>query len=202
MIQRHDEDEGILAEHRVRAGKVIRRIRDFVRKSEPRRAAVPLAEIVEDTLGIAEIDTRRAGVRLCIDIAPELPPVFADRIMIEQVLLNLIRNAIEAMAELPPNRRTLEVRARRADAVVAVSVVDNGHGIDGEASAMLFTPFFTTKSEGMGRGLNICRSIIEFHDGRLWVEPNPGGGTIFNFTLPMEVVDAPSAQSESRVQRA
>jgi PAS domain S-box-containing protein len=185
-----------------RAGKVIRRIRDFVRKSEPRRAAVPLAEIVEDTLGIAEIDTRRAGVRLCIDIAPELPPVFADRIMIEQVLLNLIRNAIEAMAELPPNRRTLEVRARRADAVVVVSVVDHGHGIDEEASAMLFTPFFTTKSEGMGMGLNICRSIIEFHDGRLWVEPNPGGGTIFNFTLPMEVVDAPSAQSESRVQRA
>jgi DNA-binding MarR family transcriptional regulator len=98
--------------------------------------------------------------------------------------------------------RTIEVRARRADAVVVVSVVDHGHGIDEEASAMLFTPFFTTKSEGMGMGLNICRSIIEFHDGRLWVEPNPGGGTIFNFTLPMEVVDAPSAQSESRVQRA
>ena len=105
--------------------------------------------------------------------------------MIEQVLLNLMRNAIEAMGETPLEQRRLAVRARQHDGVIEVRVVDRGSGIAEAVKERLFTPFFSTKQEGMGMGLNICRSIIEFHKGRLWVEDNPDGGTIFVFTLPL-----------------
>ncbi len=179
-----------------RAGKIIRRIRDFVRKSEPRRAAVALSEIVEDALGFAEIDARKARVTIERDMAAGLPPVFADRIMIEQVMLNLVKNAIDAMVDVPEEERRLALSARLVDGMVEVSVADRGHGILGDDVERLFTPFYTTKSEGMGMGLNICRSIIEFHDGRLWTEPNPEGGTVFKFTLPVEIA------SERVVRRA
>jgi len=179
-----------------RAGKIIRRIRDFVRKSEPRRAAVVLAEIVDDAMGFAEIDAKKAMVRIHRDIDRELPPVFADRIMIEQVMLNLIKNAIDAMVDVPEDERQLRLSARQVDGMIEVSVSDRGHGILVEDAERLFTPFYTTKSEGMGMGLNICRSIIEFHDGRLWTESNPEGGTVFRFTLPVEIA------SERDVRRA
>ncbi len=179
-----------------RAGKIIRRIRDFVRKSEPRRAAVSLAEVMDDAQTMAELNTRRAGVKLVVDVPDTLPAVFADRIMVEQVVLNLLRNGAEAMAATPAEARVLEVRAREvAGGMVQVSVADRGHGISDEDLERLFKPFFTTKAEGMGMGLNICRSIIEFHGGRLWVEPNPDGGTIFHFTLPLETAGVPFAES-------
>ena len=171
-----------------RAGKIIRRVREFVKKSEPRRSAVHIAEVLEDAIGFAEIDARRMSSRIVSDVTPELPPVFADRIMIEQVVLNLVKNGIDAMTDLPADQRVLLVRARAAGPrAVEVSVVDRGHGIGEEERARLFTPFYTTKAEGMGMGLNICRSIIEFHDGRLIVDSNPEGGTIFSFTLPTEI---------------
>ncbi|WP_068634861.1 PAS domain-containing sensor histidine kinase [Thauera butanivorans] len=183
-----------------RAGKIIRRVREFVKKSEPRRSAVNLVDILDDALGFADIDARRTGIRLVADIEPDLPPVFADRIMIEQVVLNLIRNGLDAMADTLPEQRLLVVRARRCGEDMAeaieVAVIDRGHGISEEGRQRLFTPFYTTKAEGMGMGLNICRSIIEFHDGRLIVDDNPEGGTIFSFTLPAESVServAPSA---------
>lgn len=170
-----------------RAGHIIRRIRDFVRKSEPRRAPVSLAEVMEDALGIAELNSRKAGVELVVDVPAGLPLVSADRIMVEQVVLNLIRNGVEAMAGTRPSERVLNVAVRPvAGRMMQVSVADHGHGIGQEDLEHLFKPFFSTKAEGMGMGLNICRSIIEFHGGRLWVEPNPVGGTIFHFTIPME----------------
>lgn len=179
-----------------RAGKIIRRIRDFVRKSEPRRTAVPLDEVVDDALGFAEIDARKAAVRVRREIAPKLPPVYADRIMIEQVLLNLVKNGMDAMGDTPDDCRVLTLSARVVrEGLVEVSVADRGHGIRDEDAERLFTPFFTTKSEGMGMGLNICRSIIEFHDGRLWTEPNPEGGTVFRFTLPVEIAGERNARS-------
>lgn len=179
-----------------RAGKIIRRIRDFVRKSEPRRGAVALAEVIEDAVSFAEIDARRAGVRVVTDIEPGLARVSADRIMIEQVILNLVRNGIDAMNEVGQREHPLVVRAFQADARMAqVAVIDRGSGIGTADRERLFTPFFTTKPDGMGMGLNICRSIIEFHEGRLWEEPNPEGGTIFRFTLPMENQSERIAQS-------
>ena len=179
-----------------RAGKIIRRVRDFVKKSEPRRRALALAEILDDALGFAEIEAHRTGIRLVAEIEPELPLVFADRIMIEQVVLNLIRNGLDAMAEALPELRVLRVRARSfGKDAVEVAVIDRGHGISEEGRKRLFTAFYTTKTEGMGMGLNICRSIIEFHDGRLIVDENPEGGTIFSFTLPTESASERPAHS-------
>ncbi len=169
-----------------RAGKIIRRIRDFVRKSEPQRGAVRLSDIVEDALGFAEIDARKHGARIDNRITPDLPPIFADRIMIEQVVLNLVKNGIESMKDSEEDRRVLTVTARVVEHTIEVSVLDHGHGISAEDREKLFNAFYTTKSDGMGMGLNICRSIIEFHNGRLWVDNNPEGGSIFRFTLPTE----------------
>ncbi|MBS0544417.1 MAG: PAS domain-containing sensor histidine kinase, partial [Proteobacteria bacterium] len=130
------------------------------------------------------------------DVAPRLPAVFADQIMIEQVVLNLIRNGFDAMADTLPEDRVLVVRAQPCgEHAVEVAVIDRGHGISEEDRQRLFTPFYTTKAEGMGMGLNICRSIIEFHDGRLVVDANPEGGTIFAFTLPTEVASERLARS-------
>ena len=179
-----------------RAGKIIRRVREFVKKSEPRRSAVRMPDVLDDALGFADIDARRTGIRLVTEIEPELPPVFADRIMIEQVVLNLIRNGLDAMADTLPESRVLRVRARRfGKDAVEVAVIDRGHGISEEGRQRLFTPFYTTKTEGMGMGLNICRSIVEFHDGRLIVDDNPEGGTIFSFTLPTESASERFARS-------
>jgi len=179
-----------------RAGKIIRRVREFVKKSEPRRSAVKITEVLEDAIGFADIDARRTGMRIQTEIEPDLPPVYADRIMIEQVLLNLIRNGLDAMNDTLPEARVLTVRVHRfGDAAVEVAVIDRGHGISEEGRRQLFTPFYTTKAEGMGMGLNICRSIVEFHNGRLVVDPNPEGGTIFSFTLPTETASERNARS-------
>ncbi|MBI4988454.1 MAG: PAS domain S-box protein [Rhodocyclales bacterium] len=168
-----------------RAGKIIRRTREFVKKSEPVRAPVALAEIVEEAIGFADIEARKAAVAIRVDIPPDLPPVFADRIMIEQVVLNLVKNGVEAMQQAHAGERELKVTARLDGSTVEVAVADRGCGMTDEQLERLFVPFFTTKAEGMGMGLNICRSIVEYHDGRLWAQPNPGGGSVFRFTLPI-----------------
>jgi len=172
-----------------RAGKIIRRVHDFVRKSEPKRAPCALGEVIEDCLGFIEADARKHRIRIDCQI-PELPPIPADRLMLEQVLLNLIRNGMEAMAATPESERTLDIRMEAGETELRISVADRGCGIAPEIRDKLFSAFFTTKPEGMGVGLSICRSIIEFHRGRIWAEDNTqsptGSGTIFIFTLPLE----------------
>lgn len=171
-----------------RAGKIIRRTREFVKKSAPVRAPVALAEIVEEAIGFADIEARKAAVPIRIDIPADLPPVFADRVMIEQVVLNLVKNGIESMQQTPPGERALALAARLdGEGMVEVAVADRGCGLSEGQVERLFTPFFTTKAEGMGMGLNICRSIVEYHGGRLWLAPNPGGGSVFRFTLPVRI---------------
>jgi signal transduction histidine kinase len=168
-----------------RAGTIIRRMRDFVNKREPNRAAVPVVEVVEEALGFAEIDARKAGVAIVRDVPSDLPPIYADRVMIEQVLLNLVKNAIEA-TQGTEGRREVAVTARPdGGRAVEVAVVDRGRGFEPEQADKLFLPFYTTKPDGMGMGLSICRSIVEFHGGRLWAQPNPAGGSVFRFTLPI-----------------
>lgn len=173
-----------------RAGKIIRRVHDFVRKSEPKRAPCQLAEVIEDCLGFAEPEARKRQVHLTAELPSSLPDVPADRLMLEQVLLNLIRNGMEAMSDTPDGMRRLDIRVRAEPQELIISVADSGSGITPEIRDKLFTAFFTTKPEGMGVGLSICRSIIEFHRGRLWVEDHfqsvSGHGTIFFFTLPLE----------------
>lgn len=167
-----------------RAGQIIRHIYEFVRRSEPKREPCDLNGVVQDATGLIEADARKCGVRIVLQTADRLPPVLADRVMLEQVILNLVRNGIDAMREVPAGRRTLTISSRADDAVVTVSVADHGCGISTETAEKLYAPFFTTKPEGMGMGLNICRSIVEFHAGRLWFESSREGGTVFSFSLP------------------
>lgn len=173
-----------------RAGKIIRRVHDFVRKSEPKRAPCSLGDVIEDYLGFVEPDARKHQIRIECEVPHHLPPIPADRLMLEQVLLNLIRNGMEAMASTPAADRVIRIVTDISAAELRISVSDCGCGITPEVRTKLFTAFFTTKPEGMGVGLSICRSIIEFHRGRLWAEDNPqsptGTGTIFIFTLPLE----------------
>lgn len=169
-----------------RAGRIIRQVHEFVKKSEPRRAPCDVNAIVEDTIGFMEADARKRQVKIRQQLAPGLPQVLADRVMLEQVLLNLLRNGMEAMLEVRATDRLLAVSTAVHDGAIMVSVADRGCGIPTEVAAHLFEPFYSTKVEGMGMGLNICRTIIEFHKGRMWAEDNPPRGTVFRFTLPLD----------------
>ena len=166
-----------------RAGQVIRSVHEFVKKREPHRESVAMQQVIDGIRALIELQARQSYVTLQVDIAPDLPPVLADRVLLEQVLLNLTRNAIEAMQDIAPERRLLRIAAGVLDGQVAVSVIDNGHGIAPEVAERLFSPFFSTKAEGMGMGLSICRTAIEFHGGTLTHADNPGGGTVFTFAL-------------------
>ncbi len=168
-----------------RAGRIVRRVHDFVRKSEPKLAPCDLAEVIDDSVGFIEAAAKIHNIRIVREIQGMRPELMADRGMLEQVLLNLMRNAIEAMTSALPERRRLTVKLIRINDQMRIQVIDCGPGIPPEVQEKLFTPFFSTKAEGMGMGLNICRSIIEFHHGRLWVEENPEGGAIFVITLPI-----------------
>ncbi len=173
-----------------RAGEIIRRVHDFVRRSEPKREPLDLNTVLRDAIGLIEADARKRQVQLRVELGEPMPPVVADAVMIEQIVVNLVRNAMDAMRELAPAQRLVEVRTARHGRFATVSVADRGAGIPTDIAARLFEPFFTTKAEGMGMGLNICRSIAELHHGRLGFETRPGGGTIFTLSLPL---DAPPA---------
>ncbi|GAB3380494.1 sensor histidine kinase [Massilia agri] len=167
-----------------RAGQIIRSVHEFVKKREPRREQVTIRSVIDGVRALVELQARQAGVVLRVELPPQLPAVLADRVMLEQVLLNLTRNAIEAMQDTAPNQRVLRIAAAVVEDKVAVSVIDRGHGIPENVAAGLFEPFYSTKAEGMGMGLSICRTAIEFHGGTLSHAPNPGGGTVFTFALP------------------
>lgn len=167
-----------------RAGQIIRSVHEFVKKREPRREQVTIRSVIDGVRALVELQARQAGVVLRVELPPQLPEVAADRVMLEQVLLNLTRNAIEAMQDTAPGQRVLRIAAAHIEDKVAVSVIDRGHGIPEHVAAGLFEPFYSTKAEGMGMGLSICRTAIEFHGGTLSHGPNPGGGTVFTFALP------------------
>ncbi len=170
-----------------RAGKIIRRMRDMVKKSDPNREPIALAELLDEARAFADIEARRTSTQIVVNLPENLPKIVVDRIMIEQVLLNLVRNGIEAMHDTPVERRRLDISAHQIDARwLQVEIGDQGHGLPEEDIERIFAPFYTTKQEGMGIGLAICRSIVEFHQGRLWVEPGREGGTRFRFTVPIE----------------
>ncbi|MDE2441802.1 MAG: PAS domain S-box protein [Betaproteobacteria bacterium] len=170
-----------------RAGKIIRRMRDMVKKGDPNRQPIALSELIDEARAFADIEAQRTGTQIIVDLPENLPRIVVDRIMIEQVLLNLVKNGIEAMGDVPVERRQLTLQAGLLDErMLEVTVADHGHGLAVEDAEKIFAPFYTTKPEGMGIGLAICRSIIEFHQGRLWVSPRREGGTEFHFTVPIE----------------
>lgn len=168
----------------LRAGEVIRRLRAFVKNRSTRSETIDLNRLIEDLRVLAEPDARVNDVRLVLDLAAHVPPVSADPVQIQQVLLNLVRNAIDATNEAPGAQREVVLATRVAMEGVEVAVIDHGAGIDPKILDNLFNPFFTTKATGTGLGLAISRSIIRAHLGKLGHRSTPGGGTTFYFTLP------------------
>ncbi|WP_051328587.1 PAS domain-containing sensor histidine kinase [Geminicoccus roseus] len=190
LLERSTEEKAVMlrqaveqaAEQALRAGQIIRHLREFVARGESERHVEHLAKLIEEASALALVGAKEKGVRVGFRFDPEAPLVLVDRIQIQQVLLNLIRNAIEAMQE--SLRRELLVQTdAQPGSMVQVSVSDTGPGIAAEIAQQLFHPFITTKKHGMGVGLSICRTIVESHGGKIWAEAGPDGGTVFRFTL-------------------
>ena len=186
-----------IAEQSQRAGRVIRSVHDFVRRREQVREMTEPRALIDAVMPLVSLQARKLSVRIACTLEPELPPVWCDRTMVEQVLLNLARNAMQAMDAPGDAPRELALQVGRVlsgdrpsdwRGWVEFSVSDTGPGIAPAVAARLFTPFFTTKAEGMGLGLSLCRTVVEQHGGQLVFGPRPGGGTVFRFTLPMALL--------------
>jgi len=166
-----------------RAGEIIRHLRAFIGKRETGRSQENINKLVEEAVAFASVGAADADVRVRLDLDRALEPILIDRVQIQQVLINLIRNANEAMQSV--SRRELTVTTGRTGKdLVEIAIIDTGPGLPQAVTDRLFQPFVTTKDKGMGIGLSICQSIVEAHGGRIWTEPNPGGGTVFRFHLP------------------
>jgi signal transduction histidine kinase len=185
-----EELREILADIRkddLRASEVIRRVRELVGKRELRREALDVNDVVRDVLRLVAVEAQTRGIALQADLAPELLPVQGDRMQVEEALLNLIVNGMDAMRANPPGQRPLRVSTScEGDEWVTLTVRDEGHGILAERLPRIFEAFFTTKEQGMGLGLALARSIAELHRGRIRAENNPGAGATFCLSLPRD----------------
>jgi two-component system sensor kinase FixL len=183
--------QGVLAkvaEQAERAGQIVRRMRDFLENRAGHREVEDILPIAEDAMALGLIGAKSAAVETRFMPEMNLPPVMADRVQIQQVLVNLLRNAVEAMAASPKRELTLAI-ARRGD-MVHISVADTGPGISPSITDRLFKPFVTTKPHGMGIGLAISKTIVEAHGGEMHAGAHPGGGALFEFTLPIAAADS------------
>jgi two-component system, LuxR family, sensor kinase FixL len=179
------------ADQALRAGEIIRRLREFLSRGEGERRVENLPKLVQEACALALVGAKEHDVRVNYAIALDADSVLVDRVQIQQVILNLVRNAMDAMVDQPV-RELMVSTAAVDDHMAMVSVKDTGPGVDEAAAAKLFQPFVTTKASGMGVGLSISRTIVEAHGGRIWTEPNPGGGAVFHFTLRL----APEVQDD------
>jgi signal transduction histidine kinase len=181
------------------AGEVIARLRALSRKTAPEMVRLDINEVINEVLSLIRREISNHQVSARLDLVASLPPIFGDRVQLQQVILNLLVNGIQAMALVSDRPRELLIRSRANNAEqILVEVGDSGIGIDPQHAGQLFNAFFTTKADGMGMGLSICRSIIEAHGGRIWASPNAGPGTIFQFTLPARRVDAVQPEGTAR----
>jgi signal transduction histidine kinase len=169
-----------------RAAEVLRSIRGFLRQ-DGQPAEVELRPALDGILGFVMPEIRRHGIALSVEVPPDLPPLWIDAVQLDQVLLNLLRNSIDALAnrERRDGAERIAIAAARRERMVEISVADTGPGVPEDKVGPLFDLFFTTKPSGMGLGLPICRSIVESHGGRLWLASNGPGGACFSFTLPL-----------------
>ena len=167
-----------------RAGAIMRGLREIVEKGEAARAASDINKVVEEASALGLIGAARKGIRVDLELGNELPPVNINEIQIQQVVMNLVRNGVEAMAASEKRDLTIKTALDHEDAV-EIAIGDTGPGLAEEVEERLFQPFVSTKAGGMGIGLSISHSIVEAHGGRLWATPAPDGGTVFHFTLPL-----------------
>jgi C4-dicarboxylate-specific signal transduction histidine kinase len=169
-----------------RAGEIVDRIHEFIRARGPRRAAVGINKLVREAADLVESEVRDNGVKVRMELAEKLPSVMVESTQIEQVIVNLIRNGLEAMADGRTKDRRLTIETSRANSgSVGCRIRDAGPGLPEEAIERIFEPFYTTKANGLGVGLSISQSIVEAHGGHLWASVNPDQGTTFQFTLPI-----------------
>jgi C4-dicarboxylate-specific signal transduction histidine kinase len=171
--------------HTERAGDIVRNVKQFVRRHEAASTPTQVNALIEQTLSVLEFDILESRATVRLDLDEDLPTTYLSPLEIQQVLINLIKNAFEAMADLPTGRRRVEVRTQASGSMVRISVADRGPGIANKDAADIFNPFFTTKPHGMGLGLAVCRSIVESHGGRMAATHNEHGGATFSFTLPI-----------------
>lgn len=172
-------------EQALRAGQIIRRLREFVARGDTEKTVVDANVVVNESLALARMSNKLGRTNVRLDLDTPAHSIIADKVQIQQVLLNLVRNALEAMEDCDAG--ALIVSAHAAGEFIEFAVADRGPGLAEDVRKRLFEPFVTTKKDGMGVGLSICRTIVESHGGRLWADPNPGGGTVFRFTLPRAV---------------
>jgi PAS domain S-box-containing protein len=172
-----------------RAGTVLHRIRALFRKESPSKRWLSISDLILELVTFVRNETNRLGVSIRMELAPNLPKIHGDGVQLEQVLLNLVMNAIDAMRSIKDRPREIIIGARlqheNSDSNILVSVEDCGEGVKPDIAARIFDPFFTTKPQGIGMGLSISRTIVESHGGRLWVAPGRSGGAVFQFTIPL-----------------
>jgi two-component system sensor kinase FixL len=179
-------------EQAVRGGQIIQRLRGLVARGESEKRIEPVPPLLQEVLELALIGIRPKGIAIALDGNLPNVSVLADKIQIQQVVLNLLRNGAEAVAD--QSERALAILVEVREDELQIGVADNGPGLPEKVQAKLFQPFVSTKETGMGLGLSICHTIIGAHNGRLWAEANPTGGTIFRFALP--IAPAPSSASQ------
>lgn len=184
--QKLEDALGQIAAQGQRAGHIIRHLRRLARKGESERVEIALNHLVRDLLDLVSNELRASGIALHLMLDESLPDVKCDRIQVEQVVLNLVRNAMDVLEAGPVQGRELTIRTRaETGGIIELTVEDTGEGLGADGGERIFETFFTTKADGLGIGLPISRTIIEDHGGRLWASPRPGGGAIFHVTLPL-----------------
>lgn len=184
-----DEIIGKAAQQSRRAGEIVQHLRRFVSKGEPERKPEDLATVAAEAIALSRFATKQHRVQASVEAAAGLPPVPVDKIQLQQVLVNLLRNAAEAMRDSPTREITIRIRPPGEDGMVQIDVADTGPGLAEDIAKNLFQPFATTKKDGMGLGLSICREIVSAHGGRLWASANIPCGTVFSLTLPLAAQD-------------
>jgi signal transduction histidine kinase len=187
-LSRADNNLTTMLTHIDHAGEILRRMRDFIRRGHPHVSTINTRDLLDGAMTLAQAEASARGIRVDLDVSPDLPDLQGDRVQLEQVVLNLVHNAVDAIAAVGQSQGHVLVAAQRCAEPprVEISVLDSGPGIQAEVAGRLFDPLTTTKQDGLGLGLSICASIVEAHGGRIWLQSGKPGATEFRFSVPLD----------------